>query len=327
MENYLFEIGEDEDGKLALLQAWYKGKKVEFDQTQRKNFNQDLNKVRESIRNNGELTLLYELLKQYSETDVPFDCAVKGGFDANGDWHTNFMIYVVRGELRPQVIHDIVNENMGKSDQTTVTKDKSVTYEHTRLPMNSPAEYIRRSSYVDGTAIDVGNKLVEQVIEDAATFKTVFFGDDTDFLNEDLFVSALIFLDRDFLLQEKSLLPKMLSLMTDFSDLRDQLIDIKNGCDLQQNLDRAKKVREMSQFLQSEFGTCDLEKCVALLPSRTERVRQEIAKLVYEDIISSISGFLDHKILAKNIGWETFMSYRDAVKDKEAVGEIVTDDD
>lgn len=252
---------------------------------------------------------------------------MKGGFDANGDWHTNFMIYVVRGELRGSVIHDIVSENMGKSDQTTITKDKSVTYDYNRVPMDSPAEYRRRSANVDGKAVDFGNKLATQVIEDAATLKTVFFGDGTDFLNEDLFVAALIFLDRDFLLQEKGLLPETLSLVTDFSELRDQLIGIKNKCDLQQNLDRAKKVRETNQILQAEFGTCDVEKCIALLPRRTETVRQEIARLVHEKIISATADVLDHKLLSANIGWETFVSYRDAVKNKEAVGGKVTEDD
>lgn len=326
-EDWTFEIDEDDDGKLALVQAWYKSKTVEPDQTQRESFNKDLNNVRESIRNNGELTLLYQLLKQHAETDVPFDCAVKGGFDANGDWHTNFMIYVVRGQLRGNVIHDIIRKTEGTSNKKTATKDKSVTYDYGQKPTDTWAENVRRFEYVDGTAIDFGNNLPAELIKDAATLKTVFFGNGTDFPNEDLFVSALSFLDRDFLLEEKGLLPETLSLMTDFSELRDQLIDIKNTCGLKQNLARAEKVRKTSQILQSEFGTCDIEECIALVPSRTEKVRQKIMNLVHQDIISSTATVLDDKLLSENIGWETFMSFRDAVKNNEAVGVEVTEDD
>ncbi|CAM9260094.1 unnamed protein product [Sphacelaria rigidula] len=174
MNDYIFEIDEDEDGNLYLVNVYYMGAKVDISSEQEQGFNGELNKVRDAIRNDRNLALLYELLKNYSETAVPFDCAVKGGFDDNGDWHTNFMVYVVRGELRAKVIQDVVDDNRGKSDITTVMKDASVSYRHEQKPGDSAAESARRTKIVDGSPIDLKNQLPNQVIADAAVLKGVF---------------------------------------------------------------------------------------------------------------------------------------------------------
>lgn len=143
---------------MYLVQAYYRDeRKVKISDDQHEEFNRALNVVREEIRNNGNLDALYQLLKSYSETDVPYDLAVKGGFDANGDWHTNFMVYVVHGELRATVIHDIVDDNKGKSDRATLVKDKSVTSVDDQTLFDTAAELRRRVAQTHGTSIDLGS--------------------------------------------------------------------------------------------------------------------------------------------------------------------------
>ncbi|CAN0574205.1 unnamed protein product, partial [Ectocarpus sp. 12 AP-2014] len=334
----IYQIAEDvETGEWKLVDVLYQGKKIVPLVEQVEAFNALVNEVLSSILADKNLHVLEKLVRYQQKTAIPLDFSVKGSYDVSGTWHAKSMIYVVNSDMRMQTMREITDMHSRSANKTTMLIEKNVLRDTTYVDMarwvgqkdgDDPHEYRRKTDGQQGQTLDLTDDSEEAAIENSRVLSRALFGDvdgnqgKESFIDQDEFVATIIFLDEETVERHPEQLTNMMDVMTKFNYYRGELVKIKSECELQWNLDQAKKFKEMT----TEMRGLGSQYCSETEPDNTPVLHtpSHVQKKLIQTVAAYIASFtpkkLDYRLMQDVSGWTLFKEYRDAVENAEKDG-------
>lgn len=326
-----------ETGEWYLVDVFFRNEKIEPIAEQVEDFNRLINEVLSSIVKDKDLIVLEKLVRYQQKTEIPLDFAVKGSYDEKGGWHTKSMIYVVAGNM---YLQNTQMQDMHSSSATKTTMlveknvDEDMSYVHMprwvdQTDGENPHEERRRTERLQGQKLDLTSNSEEAAIENARILNLALYGDVDDdqrkenFIDQDEYVATIIFLDQETVKKHPEQLTDMIDVVTKHNYYRGELAKIRNDCELQRNLDQARRFKEMT----NDIAAVATQACTTteadstLVPHNTPISVEEKLKLSVAKYIASFTPVkLDYRLKQDVRGWSLFTEYRDAVENARKDG-------
>ncbi|AAK14612.1 unnamed protein product [Ectocarpus sp. 4 AP-2014] len=332
----IYQIAKDvETHDWKLVDVFHRGKKIIPLVEQVEDFNALINEVLLSILENKNLDVFEKLVRYQQKTTIPLDFSVKGSYDTSGAWHAKSMIYVVNSDMRMQTMREITDMHSRSANRTTMVIEKNVLRDTTYVDMarwvgqkdgGDPHEDMRKTDGLQEQTLDLTNDSEEAAIENSRVLSQALYGDadrgqgNENFIDQDEFVATIIFLDEETVQRHPEQLTGMMDVMTKHNYYRGELAQIKNQCELQWNLDQAKRFKEMTTEIESLPSCTDTEPDNIPALHAHPHLEKKLIKTVAAYIASFTPKKLDYRLARDVSGWTLFQSYRDAVKNAEKDG-------
>lgn len=83
---------EEVHGELVLTNVFLRGELVQVSEAEELDFNKDLETIGTSIKNDKSVDLLFKLIRRDQLKKVPFDVAIKGDFNEDGQWRAKYVV-------------------------------------------------------------------------------------------------------------------------------------------------------------------------------------------------------------------------------------------